>query len=483
MAARREPCVAPQNIDPRNLFNAIIHHLPHTPTEQQLGVAAALARFLTAPAGPDALFILNGYAGTGKTSLIGATVKALQQMNVASVLMAPTGRAAKVFGAFAGTPASTIHRRIYRHSLSDLWTGPGMTAENNAENTVFIVDEASMIGNEPSPQGGGLLDDLLQYVFGGTNCRLVFLGDTAQLPPVGTELSPALNADLLRNTYGLKVNRAVMTATVRQAAASGILYNATRLRQLMKIDPIPMPSMRISGFGDVCAVDGEEMLEALTDAYRHDGYGETLIVTRSNRRAVQFNQAVRNTILERTEIIAPGERLMVAKNNYLWSKGVKGLDFIANGDMAVVNRIHGTESRYGFTFADVSLSLTDRDIDFDCKILLDCLLSEAPALTPQQQMEMHRAMLSDPLLFTATTPMEVRARMLRSDPMFNALQVKYAYAVTCHKAQGGQWKNVFVDLSYIGEDASQLDFYRWLYTATTRATARLFLINPAIETQ
>lgn len=479
MAAGR-PSVAPQALEPHALYAAIIANLPHTPTEQQLGVAAALARFLTAPAGPDAAFILNGYAGTGKTSLIGAAVKALQQSNVATVLMAPTGRAAKVFGTFAGIPASTIHRRIYRHSFSELWSGPGMPAENNAADTVFIVDEASMIGNDATPQSGGLLDDLLQYVFGGTNCRLILIGDTAQLPPVGTELSPALNAELLRTAYGLKVNRAVMTSTVRQAAASGILYNATRLRQLMKQNPIPEPSIHASGFTDVRSVNGEEMLDALTDAYRRDGYGETLIITRSNRRAVLFNQAVRNTILERTELLVGGERLMVAKNNYLWSKGVKGLDFIANGDMAVVNRIHGTETRYGFKFADVSLTLPDRDIDFDCKILLDCLYSEAPALTAEQQQAMQSAMLSDPDMFTAATPIDVRVRMLRNDPMFNALQVKYAYAVTCHKAQGGQWRNVFVDLSYIGEDSSTPDFYRWLYTAVTRATSRLYFVNPAI---
>lgn len=250
-------------------------------------------------------------------------------------------------------------------------------------------------------------------------------------------------------SFGLKVSRAVMTHTVRQAKESGILYNATWLRKAMRTEPFPEPQIVTRGFADVVCLSGEDMLDALTDCYNREGYGETLIVTRSNRRAVQFNQAVRNTILERTEQLASGERLMVAKNNYIWSRKVKGLDFIANGDMATVEKVYEIEDRYGFRFADVSLNLPDRGITFDCKLILSALVSESASMTQEEYSRLYQAIITDPDLFTAATPMDVRAKMLRTDPYFNALQVKYAYAVTCHKAQGGQWKNVFVDMGYI----------------------------------
>ncbi|MCM1110091.1 MAG: AAA family ATPase [Clostridium sp.] len=482
MPTPEENAGIPRRPDPRQLAELILTNLPYVPTDQQLNVMAALARFCTSSSPDEAVFVLNGYAGTGKTSLTGALVKALASLKIKTVLLAPTGRAAKVFGAFAGQPASTIHRRIYRHSLDGVWTGAGMLAENNSANTFFIVDEASMIGNDGGADGrASLLDDLVQYVFSGTNCRMILLGDTAQLPPVGCDVSPAMDPATLRS-LGLRVSRAVMTATVRQARQSGILYNATWLRHAMRQgEPYPEPQLTLRGFDDVHAVDGEEMLDALTDCYGRDGYGETLIITRSNRRAVQFNQAVRSTILERTELLQPGERLMVAKNNYIWSRGVKGLDFIANGDMAVVNRIYGFEDKYGFRFADVSLNLPDRSVDFDCKLILDALVSESPALTHEEFATLWERILSDPDMFSPTTPMDVRARILRTDPCFNALQVKYAYAVTCHKSQGGQWRNVFVDMGYIPPEAQGLEFYRWLYTSTTRATERLYYVNPAVR--
>jgi len=467
---------------PEQLGEAILRNLPYEPTGQQMLLLAALSRFCAADLqGREAAFILSGYAGTGKTSLTGALVRALGEMKVPVILMAPTGRAAKVFGAFAGTPASTIHRRIYRHDLSGMWAGPGMLSENTARNAVFIVDEASMIGNDSDPERGsqGLLEDLVQYVFSGDNCRMILLGDTAQLPPVGCELSPAMSPEQLR-AMGLKVSRAVMTETVRQASGSGILYNATWLRHAMSQNPFPEPQLRLSGYDDVKAVGGEDLLDEITSCYGRDGMGETLIVTRSNRRAVDYNLAVRSQILERDSEICRDERLLVVKNNYIWSRKVKGLDFVANGDMAVVNRIYGTEQKYGFRFADVSLHLSDHDIDFDCKLILDTLTSEAPALTRENYALLWERIISDPELFLPSVPMESRVRQLRTDPYFNALQVKYAYAVTCHKAQGGQWANVFVDMGYIPPEAQGLDFYRWLYTSTTRATRRLYYINPAI---
>lgn len=474
---------APIIIDPQTLGTLLLDALPYNPNRQQTMLIAALVRFCTADATMrERVFVINGYAGTGKTSLTGALVKALSALHVPVILLAPTGRAAKVFSAFAGISATTIHRRIYRHDLSGIWNGPGQVSENTARNAVFIVDEASMIGNDGDPErgGNGLLEDLVQYVFSGDNCRLILLGDTAQLPPVGCDESPAMSPDQLR-ALGLSVSRAVLTSTVRQAADSGILYNATWLRHAMNCDQFPDPQITLRGFSDVKAVGNDDLLDEITDCYSRDGIGETLVVTRSNRRAVDYNRAIRAQILERDSELCTDERLLVVKNNYIWSRKVKGLDFVANGDMAVVNRIYGFESRYGFRFADVSLHLSDRDIDFDCKILLDTLYSEAPALTRERYSELWQKILSDPELFLPSVPMESRVRQLRTDPYFNALQVKYAYAVTCHKAQGGQWTNVFVDMGYIPPEAQGLDFYRWLYTSTTRATTRLYYINPAVR--
>lgn len=467
-----------ETLSPFDLGKEILFQLPYVATDQQVEVIAALARFCCQPGAADRVFILNGYAGTGKTSLLGALVKALASRNVQTVLMAPTGRAAKVFGSFAGKQASTIHRRIYRHNINDLWTGAGTVAENNLHDAVFIVDEASMVAGESA--GGNLLDDLIHYVFSGINCSLIFIGDTAQLPPVGCNISPAMDPATLKG-YGMKVSRAVMTATVRQASESGILYNATALRRAMKANPFPEPQIRISSFDDVIATSSEELLDKLSDAYARDGYEETLIVTRSNKRAVDYNRAVRSTILEREELISKGERLLVVKNSYFWCKGVKGLDFIANGDMATVKKVYGIETKYGMQFADVSLYLTDKDIEFDCKIVLDCLFSDTPALSAARIAHLYQSIITDPELHSPATPVDVRVKMLRSDPYFNALQVKYAYAVTCHKAQGGQWRNIFVDMGYIPPEAVGLDFFRWLYTSVTRATRTLYLINPAVK--
>lgn len=324
---------------------------------------------------------------------------------------------------------------------------------------------------------GNLLEDLIHYVYSGDGCRMILLGDTAQLPPVGCVESPAMNADVLRS-YGLKVTRAVMTEVVRQGKMSGILYNATWLRKAMRRDPLPEPHLKIDRFDDVVSVSGEDLQESLSDSYNEYGIDETLLVTRSNKRAVQFNLAIRANILYKEEELCRDERLLVAKNNYLWTAKVKGIDFVANGDIAMVERIYGTEEKYGFRFADVSVRLPDRDIDFECKVLLDTLTSETAALEPDRFNALYAALLNDPELFTPTTPIKTRMRMLRSDPYLNALQVKYAYAVTCHKAQGGQWSSVFVDMGYIPTDAYGMDFYRWLYTATTRATRKLTFVNP-----
>lgn len=473
---------------------SVIGQLGYVPNLQQRLVVDALARFCSpaasvradaVTASRDRVFIVNGYAGTGKTSLCGALVRALHAANIETVLMAPTGRAAKVFGAFAGYPAYTIHRRIYRHAL-----GPGqppLQENRSKDGTVFIVDEASMISDvstDAGPSGdGSLLRDLLQYVFAGNGHKLILIGDTAQLPPVGSDFSPAMDAGVLKS-LGMTVSRATLTAIARQGAMSGILANATAIRRSMQtapIDALPeIPAMltEADGYADVRTLSPEDLPEVIDGCYRGDGGGidETIVVTRSNRRAADFNRAIRAQVLYLEEELERGELMLVAKNNYHWSRGVNGLDFIANGDRVTVDRVYGTEARYGMRFADVALTMTDRpDISFDAKIMLETLANDAPALTSDRYDRLYQGIMAANCL-TPGTPEAGKA--LRNDPYWNALQVKYAYAVTCHKAQGGQWANVLVDMGGLAPDAAaNPEFSRWLYTAVTRARNRLWLIG------
>ena len=467
-------------MDINEFAERIFLNLPYDPTDQQISLIAALARFCSPVSPGYSVFLLNGYAGTGKTSLTGALVRALREAEVPVVLLAPTGRAAKVFGRFAGFQASTIHRRIYRGTEGMMNDFSADVADNPLTGAVFIVDEASMIGNgSGDPMSRNLLEDLIHYVYSGEGCRMILLGDTAQLPPVGCRESPAMSVAVLKS-FGLRVTKAVMTKVVRQRRRSGILYNATKLRKNMLLTPLPEPELVIDHFPDVVSVSGEELEDEISASFTENGITETLVVTRSNRQATRFNLAIRANILYREEELSREELLLVAKNNYLWSARVKGLDFVANGDTAIVDAIYGTEEKYGFRFADVNLRLPDRDLSFDCKILLDTLVSDTASLEPERYQSLYMSALNDPDLFTPSTPLRTRMRILRSDPYVNALQVKYGYAVTCHKAQGGQWKNVFVDVGYVPPEAYEsLEFYRWLYTAVTRATDRLALINPS----
>lgn len=467
-------------MDINEFAERIFLNLPYDPTDQQISLIAALARFCSPVSPGYSVFLLNGYAGTGKTSLTGALVRALREAEVPVVLLAPTGRAAKVFGRFAGFQASTIHRRIYRGTEGMMNDFSADVADNPLTGAVFIVDEASMIGNgSGDPMSRNLLEDLIHYVYSGEGCRMILLGDTAQLPPVGCRESPAMSVAVLKS-FGLRVTKAVMTKVVRQRRRSGLLYNATKLRKNMLLTPLPEPELVIDRFPDVVSVSGEELEDEISASFTENGITETLVVTRSNRQATRFNLAIRANILYREEELSREELLLVAKNNYLWSARVKGLDFVANGDTAIVDAIYGTEEKYGFRFADVNLRLPDRDLSFDCKILLDTLVSDTASLEPERYQSLYMSALNDPDLFTPSTPVRTRMRILRSDPYVNALQVKYGYAVTCHKAQGGQWKNVFVDVGYVPPEAYEsLEFYRWLYTAVTRATDRLALINPS----
>ena len=448
-ADRQDPRVKQLAVD-------VLRWLPYDPNDDQMLVIVALAHFLLyAP--ERSVFILGGYAGTGKTSLTGAIVKALHQQGVKSVLMAPTGRAAHIFADYSGHPAYTIHRKIYRQQ------GYGIDAfglaDNKHTNTVFIVDEASMISNASDGSifgSGRLLEDLIGYVYNGLGCKLVLMGDNAQLPPVGQLVSPALDDEILREE-------------------SGILHNATLLRQAMEEGMLGRPHFDLDGMEDITTVSSEFLLETLSDCYDRDGMGETIIVTRSNKRATLFNMGVRNTILYREDLLVNDDMLLVAKNNYFWSRDYEEMDFIANGDVCRVKRVWGDiEHRYGLRFANVTVEFPDHDgLEMDCKIVVDCLLSDTPALNREQSDRLFNEVWEE-----LSGDKRERYKQLKEHPYFNALQVKYAYAVTCHKAQGGQWRNVFIDMGGIMPDAMQsMDFYRWLYTAMTRARDRVYLIN------
>lgn len=471
-------------MDAKEFGSIVMDELPFEPNGQQTQLIAALSLFCSRGWAENGVFVLNGYAGTGKTSVVGALVKALRRVNVATVLLAPTGRAAKVFSSMAGHPAYTIHRMIYRSQGGGMaGYGGGLAVnENRHRNTIFIVDEASMIGDGTAgdPYSPSLLDDLVQYVYSSEGCRLILLGDTAQLPPVGCLESPAMQPRRLK-TLGLRVTRAIMTQTVRQSGESGILYNATWLRRAMLSDPLPDPKLTIDPFPDVKAVSGEDLPDEIEKAYSRYGIEDTMLITRSNQRATQYNLAIRSRILEKNEMLTGGELIMIARNNYHWTTKVPGIDFIANGDIARVEKVYGTEERGGLKFADVRIRLVDRDTDLDVKLILDSLVTDTPSLDADGLQKLAELCINDPERFTPTTPMSTRMRTLRSDPYFNALQVKYGYAVTCHKAQGGQWSSVFVDMGYIPPESQGIDFYRWLYTSTTRAVRELNYINPAIE--
>lgn len=430
-------------------------------------------------ANEDEIFVLKGFAGTGKTTLVAALVKTLDELQRKVVLLGPTGRAAKVFSHFAAHTAFTIHKKIYRQRVFSNETDNFVIQPNHHRNTLFIVDEASMVANEglsgPSFGTGRLLDDLVQYVYNGQGCRLMLIGDTAQLPPVGEEESPALSADVLSG-YGLAVTECRLTEVVRQEQDSGILFNATALRRRMEQnDCFDWPKVRMAGFPDVKRVPGSELIEAINDCYDHAGMDETMIICRSNKRANLYNKGIRNTILYREEELSTGDVLMVAKNNYFWGADCKELDFIANGDTAVVRRVRRCQELYGFRFAEVILAFPDYgDLELEVKVLLNTLHSDAPSLTWEESNRLFNGVWED---YADAGSKRERMKKIKEDPFYNALQVKYAYAVTCHKAQGGQWLRVFVDQGYMTEEMLSPDYFRWLYTAFTRATETLYLVN------
>ena len=450
----------------------------YKPTLEQEKAVKSLADFLFSRQ-QDSVFLLKGYAGTGKTSLIGALVKTLDQLQQKCVLLAPTGRAAKVFSHYAKHSAFTIHKKIYRQRNYSNDMDNFSLDDNLHQQTLFIVDEASMIANDGLSGAafgtGRLLDDLIQYVYAGTGCRLMLIGDTAQLPPVGEEQSPALSPDVLKG-YGLEVYEAQLTEVVRQMHDSGILWNATELRRYISEEVFfALPSIRVDGFPDIRIIPGNELIGAINDSYDHAGMDEAIVVCRSNKRANIYNRGIRNMILYREDELNSGDLLMVAKNNYFWTEQCKEIDFIANGDIAVVRRVRRVREAYGFRFADVVLAFPDYgDVELEVKLLLDTLHTDTPALPKEQNDKLFYAVLED---YADITVKRERMKKMKADPHYNALQVKYAYAVTCHKAQGGQWKRVFLDQGYMTEDMLTPDYFRWLYTAFTRATETLYLVN------
>ena len=483
------------------LKDLILHHFGLKPTQDQAKVIDSLCEFILTP-DADSVFILRGFAGTGKTSLVSALVKTMEQLDHECVLMAPTGRAAKVISLYSDHPAFTIHKRIYRQKSIDKDSIFTLNF-NMRQNLLFICDEASMIANDEYLSGslygtGRLLDDLVHFVYGGKGCRLILMGDTAQLPPVGDEESPALSDEYMGG-YGFNVISHTLTEVLRQADSSGILWNATHLRTLLENEDIfDFPKIRFAGFPDVKNIPGNELIETLEACYSRDGEDETIVVTRSNKRANVYNNGIRAQILWREEPLESGDMLMVAKNNYYWTaklslellanaqaEGKKPeeaeplpFDFIANGDTAIVRRVRNERNFYGFTFADATLEYPDYDdFQMDVTVLLDTLQAEAPALTKQQQDTLYNNIMEDYAGDPTLRSKQDKLKALRQDPYYNALQIKYAYAVTCHKAQGGQWTNVFIDQGYMTEELLTPDYFRWLYTAMTRATQRVFFVN------
>lgn len=466
----------------------ILQQFGFPPTQEQAHALEVFAEFLT-DRDPHAVMILRGSAGTGKTTLSGAIVRTLKEIRQKVMLLAPTGRAAKVFSLNSGSPAYTIHRRIYREKSFSGVEGQFNLNDNLYTDTLFMVDEASMIANMGlggmSFGSGCLLDDLVHFVYQGRNDRLLLIGDKAQLPPVGEEESPALHAAMLEG-YGLKVYECDLNEVLRQSEESGILYNATMIRQMITHDDITqLPKIHFAGYSDIKPMPGAELIEALADSYHHVGLDDTIVVTRSNKRANIFNQGIRNMVLDREEELSQGDILMIVKNNYYWMEEERKSNnklqsneipaFLANGDRAKVLKVRRRIDLYGFRFATLLLQFPDYDnYELEATVLLDTLTSETPALTHEQQEQLFHQIEEDYQDIPLKTD---RMKAIRQNQFFNALQVKFAYAVTCHKAQGGQWAHVYVDQGYMTDDMLNPDYIHWLYTAFTRATEMLYLVN------
>lgn len=462
----------------QSVTQLILSRFPHNPTDGQREACALMAHFLY-DADPRSAFLLRGYAGTGKTSLVSALIRTLPQLRVSTLLMAPTGRAAKVLSGYSGRQAFTIHKKIYMTATDATGQMRTVRAVNKHSYTLFIVDEASMIGLEATSSRQSLLEDLIEYVYSGNHCRLMLIGDTAQLPPVGQSESPALDSRYLKASFGLNVIEQELTEVVRQQSLSGILSNATALRgQIADLDPTDEAQLPLFVTADdVVNLNGQDLMEVLNNEYSGDGLEDVVVVTRSNKRANLFNQGIRASVLFREEEINAGDYLMVVKNNYFWLDDNSTIGFIANGDIVEVLSVRNVQELYGFRFADATMRFVDYPDEqpLDCKIMLSTLYSESPSLTADEQSRLYTTVMED----YADLPHKAdRLRELRQNPYYNALQVKFSYALTCHKTQGGQWRTVIIDQGFLPPD-QRLDreYMRWLYTAFTRATGRVYLLG------
>ena len=459
------------------IFNKLIENLEFEPTPGQENLLKELSSFIVLP-DENTIFLIKGYAGTGKTTIVNAIVKTLSELKNKSVLLAPTGRAAKVLTGYTGRNAYTIHKHIYRQKSSKDGLGSFVLDRNFYKSTFFIVDEASMIGDKVYDNNifgsGDLLGDLTEYVNNGENCHLILIGDTAQLPPVGLEISPALDKNHLEK-MGYRIIEFFLTDIVRTALDSGILKNATLIRAQIKTNDISVPKINVEDFPDIIRITGNEVLEELENCYSEFGINDTIVLSRTNKRANRFNSGIRNQILYREEEISTGDLLMVVKNNYFFLTDDEDVDFIANGDILRLEKIYGFQSFYGYRFADVCLSMIDfNNKEIKAKIIIDTLSIDTASLGIPEQKELYNNILSE---YVEIEDRKQRVQKTRENPFYNALQVKFAYAVTCHKAQGGQWKAVFIDLGFLKPDMINIEFLRWMYTAFTRATKKLYLVN------
>jgi len=459
------------------IYNNLCKNLGNTPTNDQSDALKKIASYIC-DNNNDIIFLMTGYAGTGKTSVISSIVKTLDLLRMRSVLLAPTGRAAKVLASYSGRQAFTIHKKIYRQKSSKDGLGSFSLDRNLHKDTFFIVDEASMVSNSSGDSSlfgsGKLLDDLIEYVYSGNECKLILVGDTAQLPPVGSVVSPALDPASLGG-YGFGLISCELKQVVRQSETSGVLMNATRVRLQVAESDLVHPSIDCINYKDTIRITGEELIDEISSAYGTCGMEGTIIVVNSNKQANRYNQGIRNRIFFREEEISPGDMVMVVKNNYfIIDEDEEGAGFIANGDIAEVKKIRKYEERYGFRFADMVLKFPDYNLEIEAKVMMDVLHLDTPALPSEKNKELYQNILAD-YLHIKTRRKQFEA--VKNNPYFNALQIKFAYAVTCHKAQGGQWERVFIDQGMFNRNEITIDYLRWFYTALTRSTDKVYLVN------
>lgn len=456
------------------LIQAIEQAFNHSPTNDQQTLISKFADFVYAKDAFDC-FLLQGYAGTGKTTMVSALVKVLPQVGYNAVLLAPTGRAAKVLSSYSNQRAYTLHKHLYKSEIGEFGTQV-ILKENKAKKAIFIVDEVSMLPTETSGWERNLMNDLFEFVSSGFQCKLVLVGDDAQLPPVGEEDSPIFNQNFLRTSFHVQLWHHKLTEVVRQDEQSGILLNATALRLKLLQDNTSLPLFDLEHTEDVVAIDGLQLEDTLNSVYGKYGIEDVAVICRSNKEANQFNNEIRKRILFKEEEISAGDLLMVVKNNYFWLAATSKAGFIANGDMIEVLKVRKIEEQYGFRFADATIRLIDytEEKELDVKLLLNTLQSNTASLSQEELKTLYNSVMDD---YQDIPSKQKKYSLLKQDPFFNALQIKYAYALTCHKTQGGQWEQVIVSKGFLKEDMIDKSYLRWLYTAITRAKKKLYLLN------